>query len=391
LGCAIEDAGWEIRDQISWVHTQGFPKSLDVSKAIDKLDAVKSQNDRRLRFTQWVRSTGVTSAQIDDATGSQMGGHYTTAQSQPAIMTREHLEACRHLFAEVPSWVEEECDRRSVESENMKRRRVVGETRTLGRHQYFEGERYGGPGEFYEHAETEAHTPEAREWQGWGTALKPAVEPIVMARKPLTGTVAANVLEHGAGAINVDGCRVASADTIRVPQSDPSKRSGKVGRDIGITKNDKSKFQDSQRKSVEKANRLGRWPANLIHDDSDDVREALGDARRVFYVAKPTSAERDAGLGGDRNTHTTVKPIKLMQYLCRMVARPGAMVLDPFCGSGTTGCAAVREGMDFIGFELDEGAADQARRRVKHAATAPVFVPDREEHPDQLDLFGDAS
>jgi len=113
--CAIEDAGFEIRDEIQWLYGSGFPKSLDVSKAIDKMDAAEEQLARRYRFTAWVRSTGITSAQIDDATQTNMGGHYTTAASQPAIMTREHLEACRHLFADVPEWVEKEVDIRSVE------------------------------------------------------------------------------------------------------------------------------------------------------------------------------------------------------------------------------------------------------------------------------------
>ena len=98
MAVRIEDAGFEIRDMIAWVYGSGFPKSLDVSKAIDRMDASEEQERRRLRFTAWVRSTGVSSRQIDEATSTNMGGHYTTRASQPAIMTREHLEACRHLF-----------------------------------------------------------------------------------------------------------------------------------------------------------------------------------------------------------------------------------------------------------------------------------------------------
>jgi hypothetical protein len=116
MATAIEDAGFEIRDMIAWVYGSGFSKSMDVSKAIDAQDAVQEQQARRYKFTAWVRSTGVTSKQIDGATETNMGGHYTTAASQPAIMTREHLEACRHLLGEVPEWVERECDIRSIES-----------------------------------------------------------------------------------------------------------------------------------------------------------------------------------------------------------------------------------------------------------------------------------
>ena len=125
MAVRIEDAGFEIRDMIAWVYGSGFPKSMDVSKAIDKMDAVEEQRARRFRFTAWVRSTGVTSRQIDEATGTNMGGHYTTAASQPAIMTREHLEQCRHLLGDVPDWVEREADIRSVESRNMAAREVV--------------------------------------------------------------------------------------------------------------------------------------------------------------------------------------------------------------------------------------------------------------------------
>jgi len=110
MAVRIEDAGFEIRDMIAWVYGQGFPKSMDISKQLDKMDASQEQEERRLRFTEWVRSTGITSRQIDEATGTNMGGHYTTAASQPAIMTREHLEACRELLGSVPEWVEQEAE-----------------------------------------------------------------------------------------------------------------------------------------------------------------------------------------------------------------------------------------------------------------------------------------
>jgi hypothetical protein len=213
MAVRIEDAGFEIRDMIAWVYGSGFPKSLDVSKAIDKMDAGEEQERRRLRFTAWVRSTGVTARQIDEATGSNMGGHYTTASSQPAIMTREHLEACRHLLGEVPTWVEQEADIRSVESRNFLMREVVTRREMTDTSKARAG--FSGPTHSPEYdgsrrlvAITAPATDAARKWSGWGTALKPAMEPITVARKPLIGTVAQNVLTHGTGAINIDACRI---------------------------------------------------------------------------------------------------------------------------------------------------------------------------------------
>jgi site-specific DNA-methyltransferase (adenine-specific) len=321
MAVQIEDAGFEIRDLIAWVYGSGFPKSLDVSKAIDKLDAKEDQELRRLRFTAWVRGTGVISREINEATGTNMGGHYTTAASQPAIMTREHLEACRHLLGDVPEWVECEADIRSIESQNFKAREVVGEKtsglsagsgNTVGKFTDSRNER--GMVNI-----TAPATPGAWQWAGWGTTLKPALEPITVARKPLGGTVAENVLRHGTGAINVDGCRVGDSN--------------------------------------------GRWPANLIHDGSDAPCELLNDAARFFYCAKASKADREPG-----NSHPTVKPTDLMRYLCRLVTPPAGVVLDPFMGSGSTGKAAVLEGFRFIGIEREAEYLEIARGRIQAPA-----------------------
>jgi len=237
LACAIEDAGWEIRDTIMWVYGSGFPKSHDVSKAIDK---------------------------------------------------------------------------------------AAGET---------------------------------GQWSGWGTALKPAYEPIIVARKPLCGTVAENVLRHGTGALNIDGCRAGA-----------------------------------------------RWPANVIHDG------VMHEHGRYFYCAKASLADREDGLEGLEpqrvargssnnltqwvngtrsyddldprskglaiircNHHPTVKPTELMRYLVRLVTPPGGVVLDPFCGSGSTGRGAILEGMSFIGIDLDAEYLEIARRRI-NACLTPMEV-----------------
>jgi DNA modification methylase len=322
MAVRIEDAGFEIRDMIAWVYGSGFPKSLDVSKAIDKMDASEEQERRRLRFTAWVRSTGITSRQIDEATCTNMGGHYTTAASQPAIMTREHLEQCRHLLGDVPQWVEREADIRSVESRNFAAREVLGVQKGA-----MAGWSMDGGTKFVDRNITAPATPEAQHWAGWGTALKPALEPITVARKPLADTVAANVLEHGTGALNVEGCRVG-----------------------------------------------GRWPANLIHDGSEKACEPLKDAARFFYCAKASDREilaaEELPLFGEsfdavKNNHPTVKPVALMRWLIRLATPPSGVLLDPFAGSGTTGVAAKLEGRKATLIELDERYCEIAAKRLE--------------------------
>jgi DNA modification methylase len=386
MAVRIEDAGFEIRDMIAWVYGSGFPKSLDVSKAIDKQDAADMRSERQLRFTEWMRSTGLTSAQIDAITGTNMGGHYTTAASQPAVATREHFEMLRpHFGCEVPAWVEQMVDERTVESENFKRRQVVGTVKNA-----MSGWNSDGGTKFVDRDITTAHTEAARQWQGWGTALKPALEPITVARKPLVGTVAENVLEHGTGALNVDGCRVGTDDD--------------CARKPSLVRDTAAGFGKGNAMGG-KGHDAGRWPANLIHDGSEEVVELFpqagggfgirgkggqtyasgkgfantltvtgqtvgygdtGSAARFFYCAKASKRDRDEG-----NIHPTVKPTDLMRYLCRLVTPPGGVVLDPFMGSGSTGKAAVLEGFRFVGVEREAEYLEIARARIK--AVAGIF------------------
>lgn len=251
------------------------------------------------------------------------------------------------------------------------------------------------------------------DWQGWGTALKPALEPITVARKPLIGTVAQNVLEHGTGAINVDGCRVGTETiTQRLATVEGGKAIG--AKAVGL----------KQKATGETTTTIGRWPANLIHDGSEEVVglfptttsgsgdkhgkkpstfcastnwEAFkgtsnggdtGSAARFFYCAKASKKDRDEGLEGfalgsnmrvngpreseeakhatlRANTHPTVKPTDLMRYLCRLVTPPSGTVLDPFMGSGSTGKAAMLEGFRFIGIERDEEYMKIAEARIQ--------------------------
>lgn len=285
LACAIEDAGWEIRDTVMWVYGSGFPKSLDVSKAIDK------------------------------AAGAE--------------------------------------------------REVVGTNPSYRAHDA------------------------ARQWAGWGTALKPAYEPVIVARKPLVGTVSENVLRYGTGGLNVDGCRV----------SWPNGKMPKIGTPEWGGPNKKSTaipLQDGKTVRRIGPSTQGRWPANMIHDGSAEVVGMFpvtksgkpgtmrkgenngaaygaesrlpgtpmtgfgdsGSASRFFYCAKASRAER----GGD-NKHPTVKPMALMRYLCRLVTPPGGTVLDPFAGSGTTGLAASQEGFRSVLIELEEEYVGLIRQR----------------------------
>lgn len=182
-----------------------------------------------------------------------------------------------------------------------------------------------------------------------GTALKPAMEPITVARKPLDGTVAANVLAHGTGALNVDGCRVGTSK--RVPGSLSRTPNAVYGPGLGGHAQDGTEGGHDPN--------LGRWPANLIHDGSEEPVALLGAAARFFYCAKASKRDR-----GDGNHHPTVKPTDLMRYLCRLVTPPGGVVLDPFAGSGSTGKAAVLEGFRFVGIEREAEYVDIARARM---------------------------
>jgi site-specific DNA-methyltransferase (adenine-specific) len=201
-------------------------------------------------------------------------------------------------------------------------------------------------------------TSEAQQWSGWGTALKPALEPITVARKPLIGTVAANVLEHGTGALNVDGCRVgAEARPVMVRTETVVSATAMSGQSTGAT-------------SSGELTTAGRWPANLIHDGSEEPAALLGTAARFFYCAKASRSDR-----GDGNNHPTVKPTDLMRYLCRLVTPPGGTVLDPFMGSGSTGKAAALEGFHFLGIEREAQYLDIARARIRAVVdAAPLFA-----------------
>lgn len=305
---AIRLAGFEIRDQIMWVYGSGFPKSLDVSKAIDK---AMGQERQKIRID-------ASECRNPKASGSGKDG--ADGATRPWIE-----EALKKGYHEKDSDIPE--------------------------------------------------SDEAKQWSGWGTALKPAHEPICVARKPLSGTVAENVLTHGTGALNIDGCRV---------HTDEQVKGGSGG--LLSHRRDNTDYPQSDWLCSEQ----GRWPANFAHDGLNAEEWS-----RFFYCAKTTKADRNEGVSltvtsaaemverdadsagmnspragagrtsGARNDHPTVKPTELMRWLVRLVTPPGGTVLDPFTGSGSTGKACAIEGFEFIGFEMDGHYCEIAEQRIK--------------------------
>jgi DNA modification methylase len=281
MACAIEDAGFEIRDSIHWVYGSGFPKSLNIGKAIDKRR--DERHEEALTVTvpmaEAMKAKGLTRRDLNAAVGREPNDagsaqSWTTVVAggahKPRVPTLEQWIVLRSLLAleHLDSEVWRLNGRKGQPGEAWHEREVVGTSNGVSR-PGFAGETYGPDGNLpVEVAVTVAATDEARRWEGWGTALKPAHEPIVVARKPLVGTVAGNVLVWGTGGLNIDGCRVASGDTIpRVTgagtlggSSDGWDRPWKSDPDA------LARRQDRADAAIEKANTLGRWPANVVFD-----------------------------------------------------------------------------------------------------------------------------
>jgi len=333
MACAIEDAGFEIRDQIQWLYGSGFPKSLDIGKQIDKMKGAEREVIK----------------------------HHTQSKVNPDIHAGGQVHITMPNNWEV--------------------------------------------------------TKGTSEWEGWGTALKPANEPIVLARKPISEKIVAeNVLKWGTGGINIDGCRIKYKNSDRLRHNEPSskKEYGKHGE--GFLQQINAKIGGTNQ---------GRFPANVIHDGSDEVVKEFpntktnavknetnnhgtfygggytperpansGSSARFFYCAKASKSERNAGLEGFeekkqsstygdlgavegnprkpntgyiqkiQNFHPTVKPISLMRYLVRLITPPNGICLDLFMGSGTTGIAANKEGFSFIGIEKEKEYFEIAEKRI---------------------------
>lgn len=336
MACAIEDSGFEIRDMLSWLYGSGFPKSHDVSKGID-------------------RAAGKLGAQ-------SVGFNVAGKSSGLGTIQRPELRS-----------------------------------------------------DHPEYRPYSAATDEAETWQGWGTALKPACEPICLARKPLIGTVAANVMAHGTGALNINGTRIGTRIGTRTVSTGDviGENTAMSGPNYGRIKTDETTE--------------GRWPANIVHDGSEEVLDAFpnsessrsevtskpgavygngsglpshtgiygfdnsGSAARFFYTAKADAEDRFG------SKHPTVKPVDLMQWLVRLVTPKGGLVLDPFAGTGTTGEAAIREGMSCILIEREEEYLKDIRIRMELAEAGPmerqhgrVKNSGKADSHDSLPLFGGA-
>lgn len=318
---AIRLAGFEIRDQIDWVYGSGFPKSLDVSKAIDKKEGVAREVVGVTKGKGGQNLNTLSRTNAGDSDKAKGMGAYGVGAKQICI--------------DIPV--------------------------------------------------TAPATDEAKQWQGWGTALKPAHEPICVARKPLAGTVAENVLQFGTGGMNIDDCRVGDEVRFNPPAGNKAGGNSLNMSAVGMPEN------------IDGNTVSGRWPANFIHDGSDEVVSLLhGGSERYFYCAKASKSDRDEGVmlamvtaaemtdrepdtdglnspragagrtSGARNNHPTVKPTALMQWLVRLVTPPGGKVLDPFTGSGSTGKACAIEGFDFIGFEMDPHYCEIAKQRIAY-------------------------
>lgn len=287
MGIAIRLAGFELRENVLWIHGQGFPKGQNIAKGVEK------------RFGK-----------------------------EPKIVGEREDFAKRRAKNNFEQFSAINPSEKGINSKAFQEK----------------------IGAIYEYS-----TPEAKQWEGWNTNLKPAYEPILMARKPLAGTVVENVLKHGVGGLNIDGCKVESTDVVG-------------GR--GCKKNTEGAvcFSEYKGEGYEpRRHTQGRYPANVILDGSEDV-EALfpNDTQRFFYCAKASKRDRDEGLEG-MNPHPTVKNTALMRHLVRLVTPKGGVVLDPFMGSGSTGKACMYEGMQFIGVELNPKYVEIAKARIEFA------------------------
>ena len=302
MGISIRMAGFEIRDSIGWVYGSGFPKSMDISKAIDK---GQGQNrDRQLAFTSWMKSSGLTQDKCAELllpfaknieSARAMAQHYYTDKQQPAIATADIFDWIRPYLPEVPEEIERlVAERTGIEWTAYKNREVIG---TQVRYNEPSGIVNVGQGQrqLIERKISLSATPEAKQWQGWGTALKPALEPIVVARKPLIGTVAENVLTHGTGGLNIDASRIGSeGGGTHCDKRDD--QSNCLGHDNAGRSTSGATVHAPQTDTVQ-----GRWPANLILSHTESCQPTGKTIKSKTGAGKRTATfgTQDTQSGGD--------------------------------------------------------------------------------------------
>ena len=367
IACAIEDAGFEIRDTIMWLYGSGFPKSMDISKQIDK---------RGGKSTSWFGEYLKNVLKERNMTQSDLSKHFLSKNGG--------ITGCVHNWVEgknMPTVKQfnEICEILDLPFEKMKEaeREVIGKKEYTDNKNIMSVSNYNG--ERIHLDITIPSTDLAKQWDGWGTNLKPSFEPIIVARKPLKDSLVNNIIENGVGGINIDECRVEL-------NGDKKTRSGCKTREDNISH---LKFRANQVNKED--NSKGRFPSNTIltYDDSDfdEVCGGLGDegsASRYFYCAKTSKRDRNEGLSSNnKNIHPTVKPTSLMQYLIRLVTPKGGTVLDPFNGSGSTGKACMYENADrnanykYIGVELTEEYLPISKARIEFAEKNPIMDYDK--------------
>ena len=308
---ALRLAGFEIRDQIMWIYGSGLPKSQDIGKSIDKSGGaskmhLKARQDFAKELREKRKDAGVSRKELKEWFPEY--GYVTENWERldkgfrvPSLKAYQKLVERLGVSEKWREMIRAE-DLRLTTKGKSKDRRDDGTVYGLGHN----GNSY------------EATTPEGKKWSGWGTSLKPAHEPIVVARKPVSGSIASNVLEHGVGALNIDASRI----------------------------------------NLENEN-IGKFPTNVIIDDSDLVLNAFnesglkGNPYRLFYCAKASKKDKTEN-GVLENSHHTVKPNELMRYLVKLITPKDGVCLDPFMGSGSTGKAAIQENFGFIGIEIDK-------------------------------------
>jgi len=388
LAVAVEDAGFEIRDQLGWCYYSGFPKSMDISKQIDKMNgrSPKPDDDFREYLRSAIKKANLTQKDIDRHCGTNgMVGHWV-GRSQPEYPTLEHWEKMKEIL-DLDDRYDEEIKR--VEAE----REVVGSKKSSLGGTVACGERDADLIEYHKNKSfdiTKPATKEAQYWEGWGTALKPAYEPCVLARKPIAEkNVASQVLKSGTGAINIDACRFGYGDPCWIGPQDPAMPAGRIRNKRGHFESNK----DQNYKMVEapKPHALGRWPANLYQcpkPSRSEREQGLADLEAIAGFDAVNRKEGSAGVDNPRagagrtagevkNFHPTVKPVNLMRWLIRLVTPVNGLVLEPFLGSGTTGVASSLEGFRSIGIEKDSDYADICLQRISHAAGAEIVEIDK--------------
>lgn len=319
MAVAIEDAGFEIRDQIMWLFASGMPKSLNIAKAIEETSGVNLS-----RFGSWLREQrmskglGSNALSIHFSKSGKVSGIIRCWETGYGTPTPAQFNKLCKLMG---------LDEHQIPETVLK---VIGHKKDTASAKHFvptadHSKRIKVPIHEYQN-------PLAQKWEGWGSNISPAHEPICMARKPLDGnTITANVLKHGVGGLNVDGCKFSTG-------------------------------------------KKDRLPSNVMTDGSDDVSEdfaLFGKSNPVkfFYAAKVKQEERQLYLpDGVINNHPTLKPLSLCRYLTRLVTPKEGIVLDPFMGSGTMGIASLEQGFSYVGIELEKGYFDIAHKRLENCA-----------------------